>query len=269
MHNESPLQAIKIVMVNTTHPGNIGAAARAMRVMGLYNLTLVNPHKFPSKEATALASGALDVLENAIVTESLSEAVADCQYIFGTSARSRHIGKPELPIEEGVEEIRSILSQTPDAKIAILFGTERTGLTNEEVDICDKLFYIPTENNYNSLNISQAIQIIAYDLRRLLSQEKAKAIIKAPHYAGELPATHEALEGLFSHLERVMIESDFLDPNNPKHLMRKVRKLYKKAALTQEEINILRGTLNALEKQAKKVDPKVDPKTDEEAEKEE
>ncbi len=248
MQHETPLNAIRIVMVNTTHPGNIGAAARAMRVMGLYNLTLVNPKKFPSSEATALASGALDVLENAVVTETLSEAVKDCQYIFGTSARSRHIGKPELPIETGAININKIIEEQPNAKIAILFGTERTGLTNEEVDICQELFYIPTENNYNSLNIAQAIQIITYELRRNTTKDDRLDKRREPQYPGELPATHDSLEGFFDHMERFMIESDFLDPENPKHLMRKLRLLYKKAELTQEEINILRGALGAAEK---------------------
>lgn len=248
MHNATPLDAIRIVMVNTTHSGNIGAAARAMRVMGLYNLTLVNPRKFPSSEATALASGAIDVLENAVVTETLSEAVKDCQYIFGTSARSRHISKPEQPIELGAASIRKIIAEQSDAKIAILFGTERTGLTNEEVDICQELFYIPTENNYNSLNIAQAIQIITYELRRSTTNDDRLDKKRAPQYSGDLPATHDAQEGFFNHLEKVMIEADFLDPENPKHLMRKLRLLYKKAELTQEEINILRGVLSASEK---------------------
>lgn len=248
MQTDAPLNAIRIVMVNTSHPGNIGAAARAMRVMGLYNLTLVNPKKFPSSEAVALASGALDVLENATVTETLSEAVKDCQYIFGTSARSRHIGKPELSIEIGAKNINTILQEQPDAKIAILFGTERTGLTNEEVDICQELFYIPTENNYNSLNIAQAIQIITYELRKQTTKDDRLAKKREPQYAGDLPATHDAMEGFFNHLERTLIQSEFLDPENPKHLMRKLRLLYKKADLTQEEINILRGALSASEK---------------------
>ncbi len=248
MQLTNPLDAIKIVMVNTSHPGNIGSAARAMRVMGLYNLTLVNPRKFPSSEATALASGALDVLENAQVTETLHEAVKDCHYIFGTSARSRHSTKPELPIESGAIEINQILLHQPEAKIAILFGTERTGLTNEEVDLCQKLFYIPTENNYNSLNIASAIQIIAYELRKQTTHDCRVDDKKTAQYPGELPATNEAIEGFFAHLENNMINNDFLDPKNPKHLMRKVRNLYQKAQLTQEEINILRGALTASEK---------------------
>ena len=248
MQSGAPLDAIRIVMVNTSHPGNIGAAARAMRVMGLYNLTLVNPKKFPSSEATALASGALDVLENAVVTETLSEAVKDCQYIFGTSARSRHIGKPELSIETGARNINAILKEQPDAKIAILFGTERTGLTNEEVDICQELFYIPTENNYNSLNIAQAIQIITYELRRNTTLDDRLEKTREPQYHGDLLATHDSMEGFFKHLEKTLIDTHFLDPENPKHLMRKMRLLYKKADLTQEEINILRGALSAAEK---------------------
>ena len=244
----SALDAIKIVMVNTSHPGNIGSAARAMRVMGLYNLTLVSPKKFPSKEATALASGALDVLENAQVTETLSEAIQDCHYVFGTSARSRHLNKEEKSIEAGALQIHEILREKPEAKIAILFGTERTGLTNEEVDLCQALFYIPTENNYNSLNIAAAIQIIAYELRRQNVIDDRLEKVKKPHYAGELPATDEAFEGFIQHFEQSLIETQFLDPANPKHLMRKIRHLYKKAELTQEEINILRGALTASQK---------------------
>ena len=248
MQTDAPLNAIRIVMVNTSHPGNIGAAARAMRVMGLYNLTLVNPKKFPSSEATALASGALDVLENAVVTETLAEAIQDCQYVFGTSARSRHIGKPELPIEAGAQSIQEIIQNQPEAKIAILFGTERTGLTNEEVDLCQELFYIPTENNYNSLNIAQAIQIITYELRRQTTKDDRLEKKREPQYAGDLPATQEVMEGFINHLEKTLVQTQFLDPENPKHLMRKLRLLYKKADLTQEEINILRGALSASEK---------------------
>lgn len=244
----SALDAIKVVMVNTSHPGNIGSAARAMRVMGLYHLTLVSPKKFPSKEATALASGALDVLENAQVTETLSEAIQDCHYVFGTSARSRHLNKEEKSIEVGALQIHEILREKPEAKIAILFGTERTGLTNEEVDLCQALFYIPTENNYNSLNIAAAIQIIAYELRRQNVIDDRREKVKKPHYAGELPATDEAFEGFIQHFEQSLIETQFLDPANPKHLMRKIRHLYKKAELTQEEINILRGALTASQK---------------------
>ncbi len=244
----STLDAIKIVMINTSHPGNIGAAARAMRVMGLYNLTLVSPKKFPSQEAIALASGALDVLENAEVTETLTEALKDCHYVFGTSARSRHLHKEEKSIEAGVSQIQKIITTNPMVKIAILFGTERTGLTNEEVDLCHSLFYIPTENNYNSLNIAAAIQIVAYELRRQNIKDDRLNRVKKRHYEGELPATEAAFEGLIQHIEQLLIKTQFLDPQNPKQLIRKIRHLYKKAELTQEEINILRGVLTASQK---------------------
>lgn len=257
MRSPSLLDSIRVVMINTSHPGNIGAAARAMRVMGLYNLCLVNPRKHPSKEAVALASGALDVLENAVVTETFEEAVQDCQYIFGTSARSRHIGKPELDVESGICKIKSLLTENPTLKIALVFGTERTGLTNEEVDLCHELLYIPTENNYNSLNIASAIQIIAYELRRQFEGAKMEGFEhKNRPEAAITPAPTASLEGFYQHLEETLIAIDFLDPQYPKHLMRKLRTLYKKAEPTVEEVNILRGILTATLKRADK-QPKV------------
>ncbi len=237
----NPLNSIRIVMIETSHPGNIGAAARAMRVMGLYNLTLVKPRKFPSQEAVALASGALDLLDNASVVSSLEEAIGDCEYIFGTSARARHIGKPEIPLDQAAKEIAALSIAQPESKIALLFGTERTGLTNDEVDHCQELIYIPTENNYNSLNIASAIQLVAYELRQ--------ALITAPPQQSsswemrQKPASQKIREGFFNHLEETLTELQFLNPQNPKHLMRKLRLLYKRADLTEEEINILRGIL--------------------------
>lgn len=237
----NPLNSIRIVMIETSHPGNIGAAARAMRVMGLYNLTLVKPRKFPSQEAVALASGALDLLDNASVVSSLEEAIGDCEYIFGTSARARHIGKPEIPLDQAAKEIAALSIAQPESKIALLFGTERTGLTNDEVDHCQELIYIPTENNYNSLNIASAIQLVAYELRQALITDPPQQ--SSSWEMRQKPASQKIREGFFNHLEETLTELQFLNPQNPKHLMRKLRLLYKRADLTEEEINILRGIL--------------------------
>ncbi len=245
---KTPLDNIKIVMVNTSHSGNIGSAARAMRVMGLYNLTLVSPRKFPSQEAVALASGALDILENAEVVETLPEAIKGCHFVLGTSARARYIGKPEIDVEMGAKKIKEQLTHHPDCKIAILFGSERTGLLNEEVDLCQELIYIPTENNYNSLNIASAIQIISYELRKNMMEKGTPRPAKEQEKIRQLPATSEELEGYFNHLERTLIKLSFLNEAHPTPLMRKLRLLYKKADLTKEEINILRGILTETER---------------------
>ena len=242
MKNPSPLDAVRIVMMNTSHSGNIGSAARAMRVMGIYNLTLVNPKKFPSPEATALASGALDVLDNAVVVDTIEEAIADCDYVFGTSARARHISAPPIPLDEGAMRAKERLAQNPESKIAIVFGTERTGLTNEELDHCHDLIFIPTENNYNSLNVAAAIQLICYEFRQKLSATEAAPRPAKTDKKQEL-ATTETLEGFYEHLEETLVKIEFLDPEHSTHLMRKLRLLYNRTHLTVEEINILRGIL--------------------------
>lgn len=231
--------AIRIILVGTTHPGNIGAAARAMKNMGLADLMLVNPLYFPHADATARASGAEDVLDSVRVVESLDSALRDCIYVAGASARSRTIGWPSMTPRECAAKL---LEQSPNGTAAVVFGPEKSGLTNEDIDRCHSLLTIPTEPGFSSLNLAMAVQVIAYELR--------VASMEAPEsgYESETPpATCEELEHFYAHLETVLTGSGFLDPDNPRHLMRRLRRLFARAQPDQNEINIMRGMLAALD----------------------
>lgn len=230
---------IRIVLVEPSHPGNIGAAARAMKTMSLDALVLVRPARFPDAEANARASGALDVLDNARVVGSLDEALQGCTLVAGTSARRRELGPPALTPRECAAK----LWQAPlDRDVALLFGRERTGLVNEEVERCHFLVHIPANPEYGSLNLAAAVQILAYEL--LL----ARGSMPAATAGDALPASVEEMEGLYAHLESAAVASGFLDPQQPKHLMRRLRHLFNRAQPDPREINILRGLLGALQK---------------------
>lgn len=231
-------QHIRIVLVEPSHPGNIGATARAMRTMCLDTLVLVNPARYPHADARARASGALDVLDRARVVGSLDEALHGCALVAGTSARRRDLGPPALTPRECVTRL---LQSPGNADVALLFGRERSGLTNEEVARCHFLVHIPANPQYSSLNLAAAVQVLAYEL--LLAQNAST--ISSDSEA--LPATTEEMEGLFAHLEAAAIASGFLDPAQPKHLMRRLRHLFNRAQPEQREINIVRGLLNALQ----------------------
>jgi len=231
------LNNIRIVLLHTTHPGNIGATARAMKNMGLERLYLVKPKHFPNSEAEARASGATDILENAVVSDTLGDAIADCQLIIGTSARERSLPLPLLT----PRDCSSVISREADsAQIAILFGEERTGLTNEQIDYCHYQVMIPANDAYQSLNLAAAVQIIAYELRI--------AAISPPANQNASPASATAseMEAFYSHLQQVLIEKKFIDPEQPKRLMPKLRRLFTRARPEPEEVNILRGVISAL-----------------------
>jgi tRNA/rRNA methyltransferase/tRNA (cytidine32/uridine32-2'-O)-methyltransferase len=241
---ETLLNQIRIVMVRTSHSGNIGAAARAMRVMGLYNLVLVEPKQFPSQEAISLASGAVDVLESAIVVPTLEEALKDCQVAYATTARPRYISSKLHTVEEAaVEALQGIKNE--GQQIAFVFGTERTGLTNEEIDLCQRMMTIPSENSYNSLNISAAIQVVSYELHKAHKQALALPLIQATEATDEL-ATGEMREGFYEQLQDILFQTEFLDPAEPKNIMKKIRHLFQKRDLTTQEIHLLRGILTSL-----------------------
>jgi tRNA (cytidine32/uridine32-2'-O)-methyltransferase len=226
-----------IVLVNTSHPGNIGAAARAMKNMGLSELCLVDPQRYPSAEATARASGADDVLARAKCFETLDEAIAEAVLVIGASARSRSLPVPMLD----PRACAKLVYEQPDAKtVAILFGRERTGLSNEELDCCHYLVQIPSNPEYSSLNIAAAVQIIVYELS-LLAGDKANAGQARIDYA-----TAQQMEQFYDHLEGTLVELEFLDPANPKQLMRRLRRLFGRTRPDQNEINILRGILTAM-----------------------
>jgi len=231
-------------MVNTSHPGNIGATARAMKNMGLQSLCLVEPKVFPSAEATSRASGADDVLAQAVVCDSLDEALVGCTLVVGASARLRSISWPQLDPRQCAAKV---VEACVDAPVAVVFGREHSGLTNAELSRCHYLVNIPTNPEYPSLNIAAAIQVIAYELR--MTQEAGGEVVAAKSDEVEL-ATMEEVEQFYTHLEEVMVASGFLDPEKPKFLMHRLRRVYNRARLEKQELNILRGILTAVQKQA-------------------
>jgi len=233
---------IRIVMVNTSHPGNIGAAARAMKNMGLQSLYLVEPKTFPSAEATSRASGADDLLAQAVVCGSLDEALAECSLVVGASARLRSITWPQLDPRQCAAKV---VEECGNGPVALVFGREHSGLTNAELSRCHYLVNIPTNPDYPSLNIAAAIQVIAYELR--MAMEGGAKVDKSESEAVDL-ATMGEVEQFYVHLESVMVESEFLDPAKPKFLMHRLRRLYNRARLEKQELNILRGILTAVQK---------------------
>jgi TrmH family RNA methyltransferase len=231
---------IRIVLVGTTHPGNIGAVARAMKNMGITDLALVNPRHFPHDDATVRASGATDVLEGAKVVSSLSEALTDCVYVAGASARSRSINWPSMGPRDCAE--RMIL-ESKQGKVAAVFGPEKSGLNNDDLDLCHTLLTIPTDPGFSSLNLAMAVQVLTYELR------VAGMVDAGPGFESESPpATGEEMENFYAHLERVLTDIEFLNPDNPRHLMRRLRRLYIRARPDKNEANILRGILTAVDK---------------------
>jgi TrmH family RNA methyltransferase len=230
--------SIRIVLVDTAHPGNIGAVARAMKNMGLTDLHLVRPKFFPNSEATARSSGAHDVLDSAQVHETFEAAVADCGLVVGTSARQRH-----LPWEllEPRECARLVVQAAQDGHAALVFGSERYGLSNVELTLCNLMVTIPTNPQYSSLNLAMAVQVLAYELW-LLCRESAPPPLR------EVPlATTEEVQRLYVHIEQVLEEIDFRDRTGSGQLMTRIRRLFNRAQLDQNETNILRGILTAVQ----------------------
>ena len=234
------LQNIKIILVETTHPGNIGAAARAMKNMCLENLVLVNPQCPVGQVAFARSSGAHSVLDNMQQVETLQEAVADCHVVFGTSARIRSMPMPFVSPEKACEEIDN---KEDDNQIAIVFGREHSGLTNEEMDCCHYALTIPTNDNFSSLNIAAAVQVVCYELYKHsldnVTNDNSDETERASMYE---------VQGLIDHLEKTLVDIDFLDPTNPKLLMKRLTQLSMRQQLTQNEVSIFRGVLTAVDK---------------------
>lgn len=234
------LSNIRIVLINTTHPGNIGAAARAMKTMGLTELYLVTPELFPHHKAYEMASNADDVLHSAVVVDNLDAAISDCALVVGTSARSRKIPWPLLTPRELAEKARV---ETTHSKIAILFGQEQSGLTNEELHRCHLHMQIPSNPEYSSLNLASAVQVIAYELR--VASLMDAPVSEAWDYDF---ANVEQMESFFVHLQHVLEQIEFLDPKVPRQLMTRLRRLFNRARPDVMEMNILRGILGAIEK---------------------
>ncbi len=235
------LNNIRIILINTTHPGNIGSVARAMKVMGLSQLHLVSPLRFPAAEATALASGADDLLQDAVVHESLDKALDGVGLVLGTSARLRTLSLPQMDVRAAAEQSVAESSKHP---VAILFGRERHGLTNDEIQRCHFLLNIPANPEYSSLNLAQAVQVLSYELR-VAALGEAGLIQESLDYT---PVDAGQMEMFFTHLEQTLLDTRFLNPAQPKMLMARLRRLYARARPDQNEINILRGILAASQK---------------------
>lgn len=233
------LNRTRIVLINTSHPGNIGSTARAMKTMGLSELYLVAPLEFPHPKALEMASGADDILQKAIVVATLDEAIADCTLVIGTSARMRTIPWPLLSPREMTEKLKR---EPAENKTAILFGREQSGLSNEELQRCNLHIQIPANPDYSSLNLSAAVQVVAYELR----VASLDAVSETEEWDYRL-ATADEMEKFFNHLQQVLIELDFLKMNAPRKLMTRLRRLFLRTRPDVMEMNILRGMLSAVQ----------------------
>lgn len=233
----TPLSNIRIVLDHTSHPGNIGAAARALKTMGLQHLHLVEPRRFPHAEADALACDAKDVLQNAQVHAALDEALAGCVFAAGLTARKRHMGHTCVDVREAAQRLVQIAATQT---VALVFGNEAYGLSNQELSRCQLMISIPTDDAYTSLNVASAVQIMAYELRM------AWLAAPAPAPAAVELARLDDIELFYQRLEETLIRIQFLDPNNPKRLMPRVRRLFSRTELEKEELNILMGMLKSI-----------------------
>ncbi len=231
---------IRIVLCQTSHPGNIGSAARAMKTMGLSHFYLVKPKQFPDAQANALAASAEDLLDTAIVTETLSEALTGCAFAIGVSARKRYLSHETVNAREAAVEAASIIAISQP--IAFVFGTEISGLSNAELDCCQRLAMIPANPEYSSLNLAAAVQIISYELRMAIDNGKIE-----PSEKPEL-ALNEDLEHFYTHLEETLIQIGYLKPDAPKKLGERLRRIYARARLEKDEVSLLRGVLSLTQK---------------------
>ena len=235
--------SVRIVLIRPTHGGNIGACARAMKTMGLDALWVVAPETAIDDEARAMATHAVDLLERAVRVPDLETALADCRYVMGTSARPRRLGCPVLRPREAAPVL---VNESRAGPVALLFGQERTGLTNEELDHCHAVVSIPANPDFPSLNLAAAVQIMAYEIRLVLGS--IQPVPTEPEEGPVVRPTREDMDRFYDHLERVMIESQFLDPAKPRFLMRRLKRFFNRANPDDNELNILRGILTAVER---------------------
>ncbi len=231
---------VKIVLVETSHPGNIGAVMRSMETMGLVQLVLVNPKIYPHPDVDARASNASIALNNVTVVQSLDEALQDCQLVLGASARNRKIAVPLVD----ARDCGKLCLEYKQSNIAIVFGPERTGLTNEQLIQCNFHVHIPANEHYQALNIAAAVQVICYELR----MAKLSTIEKEQEYTGEPLADYNDMLGMYKHLEQMLCDVDFLDQDNPKKLMVRLKRMFNRIKLEKTEVNILRGIINSISK---------------------
>ena len=234
-------------MVNTSHPGNIGAAARAMKNMGLEKLYLVEPKNYPSLEAIQRSVGAVDILDDTVVVENLDQAIADCVWVAGTSARLRTIEWPILEPRECVQKaLEYIGKDSGEGNIAIVFGRENSGLTNEELEKCNVLLHIPTNPDFSSLNIAAAVQVVCYEFRLALNSEKIKAS-KGNKHRFDVLADASKMDGMYNHLYESLDHLKFFGDHNPDVVMRRLKGLFNRASTTKREVSIIRGICSAMQ----------------------
>ncbi len=248
------MSTIRIILVETSHPGNIGAAARAMKTMGLSSLYLVRPKQFPHAEATAMAAGADDILFNAVVVETLEEAIADCQLVCATSARLRARPWPMLSPRDMAEKV--VIESLHN--IALVFGREHSGLTNEELQLAHYHVHIPSCEEFSSLNLAQAVQVLCYEIRvACLNADASQASLSSKLALNQLAQSHsltaeypsaKILQDFYLHLEETLVKVEFIDNKKPMHQMQKLRRLFTRARLELSEVQLLRGILTEIRK---------------------
>jgi len=243
VHSTDLLNSVRVVLVGTTHPGNIGATARAMKNMGIVNLALVKPKDFPSNEAIYRSKAAKDVLESAQIYENLEDAVSDCELVIGTSARGRTVPWPVLSPKEAADRVAV---HSENNKVAIVFGREDRGLTNQELGLCNLHVHIPTDPEYSSLNLAQAVQILVYEIRVSILKDQ-----EYEEYWDVDLATNEQTERLIDHMDELMKEVEFYDVHNPRKLLLRVRRFFKRSRIDVMEANIFRGLFAAIQKKLK------------------
>ena len=242
MNPDLLLSRLTVVLCRPSHPGNIGAAARAMKTMGLSKLVLVQPRSFPDPEADARATGAVDVLNSAVVTESLAEALSGKVLAVALSARQRDIG----PVVSSPRTmVRQMLVAAEAGEVALVFGNESVGLSNAEIQLCQAAITIPTNPEFSSLNLGSAVQLLCYECRMAAYDDAPPVSNQGVTQFASVPATHDEVEGLYAHLECVMTETGFFNPAQPGRLLPKLRRLFGRVQLERDEINILRGILAA------------------------
>ncbi|QSX34858.1 tRNA (cytosine(32)/uridine(32)-2'-O)-methyltransferase TrmJ [Shewanella avicenniae] len=240
------LSNIRVVLVGTTHSGNIGSVARAMKTMGLSSLYLAEPKVTPDGQSIALAAGASDILKDAVTVDNMAEAIKDCSLVIATSARSRTL---EWPVLEPREAAKKLVEQSANGNVAIVFGRERNGLSNEELQMCHYHLAIPANSEYSSLNLAQAVQIVCYETRMayLDTQNQPEESTDVVEY----PSVDDQ-ERFYEHLQRTLTNTGFIIKNHPGHIMQKLRRLFSKARIEAPEMNILRGILTSVDKATQK-----------------
>jgi len=243
-----PADRIRFVLVRTSHPGNIGAAARAIRTMSFKRLVLVSPHKYPHADAIAMAAGADDVLDQMQVVPDLLSAIGDCRLVLGATARARGVRLPESSPRQAAA---TAWLNAAEGEVAIVFGNERTGLENEELNLCHGAVHIASDPDFSSLNLAQAVQVVAYELRMAMLGETAPVIAAVPASGDEAPASAEAMEGFFQHLGQTLDDIEFHKGRSPVTIMQRLRRLFLRAAPDERELRVLRGILADAQRMAK------------------